>query len=293
MKTPQRSIILTLLLGASVAVAAESPADLERRAAEQERQIRQLEVQNQRLRDQIERLEERIAAYEEKADEPAPAAPAPLGIDELAETDEAPATPAAKSEIHIVRAGESLSKIAHQHGTTTAVLAKINGIRNPSLIREGQRLRLPVESHVPSATPSGTDTTVEGTHTVKEGETFFSISRLYGLSVDALQAANPDVNPKALRVGQQLKLAAKKVEEPAPEGSDETSGILTSKPAGLVADKPVIRSIPIDENISFGEFARRHNMEPGKLNALNGLQLEPKTVLATGSRLYVSAQPLE
>ncbi|MCH7225301.1 LysM peptidoglycan-binding domain-containing protein [Haloferula sp. A504] len=289
MKAPYRSIILPALVWASVATAAEAPADLESRAAEQERQIRQLEVQNQRLRDQIERLQEQLAAKEDAP--PAPPSETPPAAETEPEPDAAAAGQAEVS-VHIVKAGESLSKIAKQHATTTAVLAKLNGIRNPSLIREGQRLKLPVSAPAPAPEPT-TAETVTGTHTVKAGETFFSIAKIYGLSVETLQAANPDVNPTALRIGQQLKLGARKdpepaADEPAAPGADASYGS-----EAIAHKKPVIRKIPITENISFGEFAKRHQMEPAKLNALNGLQLEPKTVLATGSRLYVSAQPLE
>jgi hypothetical protein len=58
-----------------------------------------------------------------------------------------------------------------------------------------------------------------------------------------------------------------------------------------VSNKPKIRSVRIDKEITFGDFAAVHGMEPAKLNALNGLHLESNTVLAKGSELYVSAQP--
>jgi LysM repeat protein len=44
------------------------------------------------------------------------------------------------------------------------------------------------------------------THTVAAGETLAAIARKHGVSLGALQAANPGVNPKKLRVGQVLNL---------------------------------------------------------------------------------------
>jgi LysM repeat protein len=44
------------------------------------------------------------------------------------------------------------------------------------------------------------------THTVAAGETLASIARKYGVSLTAIQAANPGVTPKKLRVGQTVKL---------------------------------------------------------------------------------------
>lgn len=43
---------------------------------------------------------------------------------------------------YVVRSGDTLSDIAHRHGTTVRRLARRNGIRNVGLIRIGQRLRV-------------------------------------------------------------------------------------------------------------------------------------------------------
>ncbi|HEY8361977.1 MAG TPA: LysM domain-containing protein, partial [Tissierellaceae bacterium] len=39
-------------------------------------------------------------------------------------------------------------------------------------------------------------------YTVRQGDTFFSIARTFGISVDAIIAANPGVDPNRLFVGQ-------------------------------------------------------------------------------------------
>jgi LysM repeat protein len=44
------------------------------------------------------------------------------------------------------------------------------------------------------------------THVVASGETLAAIARKLGISLTALEAANPDVNPKKLRAGQTLNL---------------------------------------------------------------------------------------
>jgi LysM repeat protein len=46
------------------------------------------------------------------------------------------------------------------------------------------------------------------THTIKAGDTFVKVARQYRVSLDALMAANPGLNPKKLRVGQTIKLPA-------------------------------------------------------------------------------------
>lgn len=45
--------------------------------------------------------------------------------------------------VHVVRRGETVSSIAWRYGTSVAAIASANGLRNPSLIYVGQRLRIP------------------------------------------------------------------------------------------------------------------------------------------------------
>ena len=48
--------------------------------------------------------------------------------------------------VHVVKRGETLSQIAFRYGTTVKVLRQLNHIRNPRLIRPGQRIVLPMTS---------------------------------------------------------------------------------------------------------------------------------------------------
>jgi len=55
--------------------------------------------------------------------------------------------------------------------------------------------------------PTGPATTVRPrTHTVAAGETAVGIARKYGVKLNALEAANPDMNPARIRVGQVLNI---------------------------------------------------------------------------------------
>lgn len=59
----------------------------------------------------------------------------------------APAAPAAPkpatNKVHKVKSGETLTAIAHKHGTTVAALVKLNNIKNANLIKVGQSIKLP------------------------------------------------------------------------------------------------------------------------------------------------------
>lgn len=296
-----------LFLGSPIAGASTELELLQDRCSEQERQIRQLEEENSRLKSLM-----------------GTAAATPVVRTAAATEAKAPAVAekTVSPSYGTVRAGDSLSKIAKRHGTTPETLSKLNKLKNPSLIRPGQKLLLPGKA---AATPAPRSSSpVGGSHIVKTGETFYSIARKHGIGVNALEAANPTVKASALRPGQKLQLArstppvkdvslaravADKVAQPAPTPAAKpaltsaTAHAVTkldsaSAPAPLettasqtVSSVPRIKSVLVTEETDFGAFAAAHGTTTEKLNALNGHSLKPSTVLAKGSEFYVPAQP--
>lgn len=105
-----------------------------------------------------------------------------------------------------VQPGETLAKIAADHGTTVAELVDLNGISNPDLIVAGQTLTIPGET-------GGTS------HTVSSGETLAQIAALHGVSVSDLIAANGLSNPDFLSIGQLISIPAA---QGSPAGTTQT-----------------------------------------------------------------------
>lgn len=285
--------LVSLASSASLALivpvqASDRLADLERRCAEQERQIQILELENSRLRGG-----QPAPAVQENKQAPITSSPSP----------KRPSTDLSDERVHIVQRGETLSEIAKIHGANTNELVTLNKLKDSGMIQIGQKLRLPAESHSTKAPETKGAPVVRGTHKVKQGETFYSIAKKYGLSVDHLNAANPSVEPRTLRVGQELELVARQAEtqssvveqatpaaEPASE-ADELHGTQT-----IMNQRPTVRRVPINEQMTLQEFANDHSMDIARLKRLNGLsdaRYQPNTVLAEGSALFVSAQPLD
>ena len=290
MKNLSLVAILPMLSLVQPAGAETSSAVLEKRCSEQERQIRQLEEENSQLRSLIEtssrtKVAEKPSAPDHQSDAPAASS---------------------KPIYYTVAQGDTLSRIARNNDTTPAALAKLNKLKDVGMIRPGQKLKLPqtqvavADQPVDKATeklasPRSADGAI---HMVKNGETFFGIARKYGLSVETLADANPEVNPRSIRIGQRLQLVSREVAEPVvknePTPAPKSEPVLspsTEPSSRTVTNQPLIRSVRIEKEINFGNFAAAHGMETAKLNALNGLHLESNTVLAKGSELYVSAQP--
>jgi hypothetical protein len=73
-------------------------------------------------------------------------------------------------------------------------------IATPQIVQ----VNVPVKGHKPAPGPSPSP---RGNYTVKAGDTFSQIAVAHGVSVAALQGANPEItNPGLIRVGQIIKL---------------------------------------------------------------------------------------
>jgi len=80
-----------------------------------------------------------------------------------------------------VSRGDNLSSIAHAFRVSTRDLADANGLANASLIRVGQTIVIPIMGG--QIAPAGS-----GTHTVRSGESLWTISRRYHVSLADLRA---------------------------------------------------------------------------------------------------------
>ncbi|NJK92102.1 MAG: LysM peptidoglycan-binding domain-containing protein [Blastochloris sp.] len=71
------------------------------------------------------------------------------------------------------------------------------------------------------------------THTLAKGDTFYSLSRKYGVTLAALQKANPDVEPARLRIGQKIVIPS----PTTPLPTVEKENTVESPPENKVPDK--------------------------------------------------------
>lgn len=101
------------------------------------------------------------------------------------------------------------SQTGHVPGITGDVdLDLFNGdVSELQAFIKSTHVRSVVQPVAESETPPPASSTVSGvtTHTVQPGETLYSLSRRYGVSVEALQAAN-NLTGTLIRVGQQLQV---------------------------------------------------------------------------------------
>lgn len=138
-------------------------------------------------------------------------------------------TPPARADVqtHVVQPGETLFRIALNHGVTVDALRAANGIVG-NTIYAGQVLIIPPGTAGTSVTGAGVAATVsqpavsnsanDGYHTVQRGENLFRIGLKYGVSVAAIQAAN-GISGTTIYVGQRLVIPSGSSPVPAPNNS--------------------------------------------------------------------------
>lgn len=108
-----------------------------------------------------------------------------------------PACP--EGNYYTLRRGDLLWQIARFYNISLDDLLEANPGIDPYGLRAGQVICIPVATPPVRRCPEGADVYV-----VRPGDTYFTIARRRGISVDSLLRANPNVNPDALLIGQQI-----------------------------------------------------------------------------------------
>lgn len=128
---------------------------------------------------------------------------------------------------HTLAQGETLSALAKKYNTTVGDIMRLNGMHADSKLIVGQKIKIPEAGKpVPKNTaeevvkttplPPAQETTAKkitetNIHVVKKGETLYSISKHYGVSVDDIKQWN-NLQDAGIEIGQQLAVSKDGIE---------------------------------------------------------------------------------
>lgn len=157
----------------------------------------------------------------------------------------------AQTTTHVVTPGETLSTIAEQYGTTEAALMELNAIDEPDRIIVGQSLLVPMLAPLATAGP--------GQHSVAPGETLSEIAKQYGITLDALMAANGIDNPDNVYSGQLLDIP----------GLDSAGGSPASDQDAAPEEVPDTYTVADGDTLT--AIARRFGLAAETLRTLNNI----------------------
>src|SRR5260370_26774391 len=101
-----------------------------------------------------------------------------------------------------LREGESLKGLARSLGTDVDTLVAMNNLRSASSIGEGDSIYLPVRARELGSLLAHSD----AYYAVKKGDTYYSIAKSHGLTVDELLELNEIDAGHMLHAGQRLRV---------------------------------------------------------------------------------------
>ncbi|MCZ7570833.1 MAG: LysM peptidoglycan-binding domain-containing protein [Ardenticatenaceae bacterium] len=161
-----------------------------------------------------------------------------------------PAMPAhaLSGQTYTVKPGDTLYSIASRYGTTVEAIMRANGLPNAT-IYAGQTLLIPTGS---TSTPSSS-----GSYVVRAGDTLYGIARRFGVSVDALAAANGISRSAFVYIGQQMVIPGPG-SRPAPPPSPSQGAVYYTVKAG-----DTLTGIAYSHGVSVGALAQVNNLLPG------------------------------
>lgn len=145
-------------------------------------------------------------------------------------------TSAWASVVHVVKPGDTLYRIAKEHGTTVEALIALNDLRNPDRLKVGERLLL-------SGNPL--------IHVVAKGETLWEIARRYDVTVEQLSSWNGISDPRRLRAGQELFVSAGSVEHRVRAG--ENISLIANRYGVTVQSLVAVNSLADPNRIMVGQ----------------------------------------
>ncbi len=188
--------------------------------------------------------------------------PASRGQTLIASIDSVPEwrPPQTQYVIHRVGRGQTLSVIARRYGTSVRAIMQTNNLRSANRIREGQRLRIPVQGS--GAVQRTSRTAVNGVHTVRRGESLGGIARAYGTTVSQLKKDNT-LNSDVIHPGQELRVG------PASSGGSGSGG----------------KQYTVARGDTLGRIADRHGVGLTALLRANGLST--RSTIYPGQELVI------
>lgn len=180
---------------------------------------------------------------------------------------------------YTVERGDTLVRIARDHGVTVSELARANNLANPNLIHPGQVLTIPGENGKPDVT-----------HVVVRGDTLNRIAAKYEASVTSIVSTNGISNPNFIRIGQEILI---------PAGGGSGSGGGSSSAGSDISDRTgqyhvVQRGESVEQiaaqysGVSASDIIRANGILNGLIYAGSALYLSGPGYVASGSAGSIS-----
>lgn len=110
--------------------------------------------------------------------------------------------PCPEGNLYTIQPGDTFFRLAQRFRVSVDDIREANPGVDPNNLQIGQVICIPL-AVPPVFCPPGTFT-----YTIRPGDTYFRLSRRFGVSIEDLIAVNPGVEPDAVLIGQQICIPA-------------------------------------------------------------------------------------
>jgi len=155
--------------------------------------------------------------------------------------------------VYTIQEGDTLSAISEEYGVSVEILLQANPGLQPQQLQIGQEIEIPSPDATLAPTPTLTPTPTQTPkapviHVIEPGDGLLAIADRYGVTLDEIMAANPDVDPRRMAVGQEVVIPLPGGEAQA-ELEAEVEDLATSVPKAVAPSHINAPSIGLDAEI--------------------------------------------
>ncbi len=170
---------------------------------------------------------------------------------------------ATKTTKHKIKSGETLYTIAHANHTTIAEVQKANGLKKGETLKVGRVLTVPQNTYFPNKKTTKKKATPKIVkHSIKSGETLFTIARKHHTTIEEVRTKNGLKKGEVLKLGRILKV---------PQNT-----YFPDKKVANKTEKKKVRTLFAKHKIKNGEtlfsIARKHHSTVKEVQKANSLK---------------------
>ncbi len=184
---------------------------------------------------------------------------------------------------YTIESGDTIFTVARKHHTTTKEVRDANKLNRNSIIRIGQKLKVPTNTYFPKGESVVVKATVpkkdkpQEEYEIQSGDTLFSIARKHHVTLKTIMALNDIEAGAIIKVGQKLKVSKKVA--------------YVAKKKKVKKVKYVTKKYKVKRGDTLSRIAKRHKISIKELRKIN--KLGKKDHLKIGKVLAVGKSPVK
>ncbi|MDB4354126.1 LysM peptidoglycan-binding domain-containing protein [Akkermansiaceae bacterium] len=258
-------------------------------AADHDQRIGYLEREVSELRQKIRDLNSKVSTVSQSSQRSAP-------------------TTSSSTSGYRVKSGDTFWGIAKANRISVSSLERANPSVNPSRLRIGTAISIPGSSNQAAATSTPSYSGPTSTYAIRSGDTLGEVAEDHGISLRDLMAANRNLNPLRLQLGQKIKIPGtqRQVAEskPAPTPAPTPQYRVATRTSSPSYEQPPARTsfasaprppsgrqlVTVSQNRRLDDIARYYGTDVPTINRLNQVSLSPAQIIKAGSQLHVPQQ---